>query len=78
MDTDDNAGLIATRGRGRFEVVVCVCVRVCAWGRPRGLWQKKNEAVRLCVVCERHEHLLEVDVPSINGKELCLPTHTTG
>lgn len=57
VETDDNAGLMATRGRGRFEVVVCVCV--CAGGRPRGLSQKKNEAVRLCVVvCERHEHLL--------------------
>lgn len=55
VETDDNAGLMATRGRGRFEVVVCVCVR---GGRARGLSQKKNEAVRLCVVCERHEHLL--------------------
>lgn len=27
VETDDNAGLMATRGRGRFEVVVCVCVR---------------------------------------------------
>lgn len=54
VETDDNAGLMATRGRGRFEVVVCVC----AGGRARGLSQKKNEAVRLCVVCERHEHLL--------------------
>lgn len=26
VETDDNAGLMATRGRGRFEVVVCVCV----------------------------------------------------
>lgn len=25
VETDDNAGLRATRGRGRFEVVVCVC-----------------------------------------------------
>lgn len=25
VETDDNAGLMATRGRGRFEVVVCVC-----------------------------------------------------
>lgn len=39
VETDDNAGLMATRGRGRFEVVVCVCV--CGEGEHVGCRRRR-------------------------------------